>query len=96
MKDLQSFVDILVNKYKTNVKGTGPIKFHLGADFEMDPEGTLVMSPTKYIARMVQTYEWFFGCKPSTKALSPLVQTITQSLTNLSFLMMMVSNNTNH
>ena len=72
MKDPQAFVDTLTNKYNFKVKGTGPIQFHLGADFERDPDGTLVMSPTKYISRMVQTYERFYGCKPSTRALSPL------------------------
>ena len=72
MKDPQAFVDTLTSKYNFKVKGTGPIQFHLGADFEREADGTLVMSPTKYIARMVQTYERFYGCKPSTRALSPL------------------------
>ncbi len=46
----------------------------MGANFERDDDGTLVMSPTKYIGRMVQTYERFYNSKPSTKAFSPLDQ----------------------
>ena len=72
MKDPQAFVDALTNKYNFKVKGTGPIEFHLGADFNCESDETLVMSPTKYIGRMIQTYERFYNSKPSTRAQSPL------------------------
>ena len=72
MKDPQSFVDVLVNKCNYKVKGTGPLEFHLGADFHCDSDGTLCMAPKKYIERMIQSYEQMFGEKPHMNAYSPL------------------------
>ena len=43
--------DILIDKYKFKLKGTGPISFHLGCDFFQDKEGVLCMAPKKYIKR---------------------------------------------
>jgi len=34
---------------KFKLKGTGPISFHLGCNFERDKDGTLIMQPTKCI-----------------------------------------------
>jgi len=72
MEQPQTFVDALVEKYKFKVKGTGPLQFHLGADFHRGDDGVLCMTPTKYIDRLVQSYERMFGEKPSTKIYSPL------------------------
>ena len=72
MKKLQDFVKVLKSKYKLKVKGTGPLEFHLGADFYCDEDNVLCMAPHKYIERMVQSYECMFGEKPSTNAYSPL------------------------
>ena len=55
------------------LKGTGPIKFHLGCDFFRDDSGTLCMGPRTYIDRMCMQYESMFGTKPKAVYTSPLV-----------------------
>ena len=49
MNDLKKFADTLIEKFKFKLKRTGPIKYHLGMDFERDPDGTLYYAPRKYI-----------------------------------------------
>jgi transposase InsO family protein len=72
MKDPSSFLKVLTEKYKFKLKGSGPITFHLGCDFERDENGTLCMSPRQYIERMVSQYERMFASKPRTNVTSPL------------------------
>ena len=33
-KDPKGLCELLINKYKYKLKGTGPISFHLGCDFQ--------------------------------------------------------------
>ena len=68
----KEFTQLLIDKYKFKLKGTGPISFHLGCDFVRDDDGVLCLKPRKYIDRMVASYEQMFGEKPSTKVTSPL------------------------
>ena len=72
LRDPESFVEILHNKYGFDTKGTGPLSYHLGADFERDEDGILCMSPKKYIDRMMLNFKQTFGTRPSTKYSSPL------------------------
>jgi hypothetical protein len=72
MKHPESFLDVLTSKYKFKLKGSGPIAFHLGCDFNLDHDGTLCMSLQQYIDRMAMEYEQMFGTKPHTKVTSPL------------------------
>jgi hypothetical protein len=72
MKDPQRFVDVLTEKHKFKLKGTGSISFHLGCDFFRDDDGTLCMAPRKYIEKMVSNYEMIFGEKPKLNVNSPL------------------------
>ena len=75
MKDPKSFADVLESKYGFKLKGTGELNFHLGANFSRDPDGTLCMSPSKYISeRLVSAYEKMFGEKPSMNVLFILEQ----------------------
>jgi Reverse transcriptase (RNA-dependent DNA polymerase) len=67
----EKFTDVLENKHKFKLKGTGPIAFHLGMDFTRDNDGTLCISPTKYIEKLIKNYEKSFGIKPKQFA-SPL------------------------
>jgi hypothetical protein len=53
----------LEEKHSLKLKGTGPLKFHLGCDFVRDPDGTLAMGPQKYIDKMMQNYEHMFPDK---------------------------------
>jgi len=72
VKDPQSFIQILRDKYQFKIKEAGPLEFHLGADSFRDDEGTLCMAPQKYIDRLAASYEKMFGEKPSAKMYSPL------------------------
>ena len=73
LKDPQQFISNLKNKHGFKFKGMGPIKYHLGANFEREPDGTLSMSPRKYIIDCLsKSYETMFGEKPPTKWSSPL------------------------
>lgn len=45
LKDPQTFIDILKQKHNFKIKEAGPLKFHLGADFFWDKEGTMWMRP---------------------------------------------------
>ena len=73
LKDPEQLINNLQNKHGFKFKGTRPIKYHLGANFEREPNGTLSMSPKKYITeRLTKSYKNMFGERPSTKFLSPL------------------------
>ena len=71
-KQPYAFVDILKSNYHSKIKEAGPLNFYLGADFFRDEDGTLCMTPQKYIERLVSSYEKMFGEKPSAKMYSPL------------------------
>jgi Reverse transcriptase (RNA-dependent DNA polymerase) len=72
MKDPQEFISVLETKYKFKLKGTGPIEVHLGMTFQRDQDGVLCISATKFIEKMIGTYEKFFGEKPKHNVSSPL------------------------
>ena len=72
MKDPKEFTNTLEKKHKFKLKGTGPISFHLGMDFNRDDDNTLCISPAKYIDKLIQNYAKLFGMKPSTSVTSPL------------------------
>jgi hypothetical protein len=75
MKDPETFTKVLsdtAGRYKFKLKGTGPIKFHLGCDFERDAHGTLSMTPKKYIQKMYDGYVRMFGEKPKLVYHAPL------------------------
>jgi hypothetical protein len=71
-KDPKAITDLLMEKHKFKLKGTGPISFHLGCDFFRDSDGVMCMAPKKYIEKMISTYEQMFGEKPRTCYSSPL------------------------
>ena len=72
-KDPKAIISALMDKPNNfKLKGTGPLKFHLGCDFFRDEDGTLCFGPCKYIERMSDQYKKLFGKAPSTKYSSPL------------------------
>jgi Reverse transcriptase (RNA-dependent DNA polymerase) len=71
MKNPKDFMDVLEKKHKFKLKGTVLIAFHLGMDFTRDEDGTLCISHTKYIEKLIRNYEKSFGMKPKELA-SPL------------------------
>ena len=64
MVDPAGFCKILKTKYNYKLKGDGPLRYHLGCDFERDPDGTLFYGPFKYIDKMMESYERLFGEPP--------------------------------
>lgn len=57
---------------KFKLKGTGPVKFHLGCDYWRDEDGTLCVGPQKYIERMEDAYKQMFGSAPKQNVQSPM------------------------
>lgn len=69
----KTIIDTLTGPaYNFKLKGTGTIAYHLGMDFYRDNDGTLVLSASKYIDKMMDSYYRIFGTKPSTVYRSPL------------------------
>jgi hypothetical protein len=72
LEDPKTFIDGLMTKYKYKaINGIGPIKYHLGCDFERDDDGTLFQTPRKYISKMMERYQHMFGGPPK-EAKTPL------------------------
>ena len=60
MKDPDAFIKTLQgDPYNFKFKGTSEVDFHLGADYGRDPDGTLYMSPRRYIEQIGETYTRF-------------------------------------
>ena len=79
VRDPQAFIHTLTEKYKFKLKGTCQLgssgSYHLGMDFTRNHAGKLLISPTKYIDKMMATYQHLFGEKPKhiERCRSPLV-----------------------
>ena len=58
--------------YNFDLKGSGPINFHLGCSFERGDDGVLCMAPGRYIDKMVDFYKQLFGEQPNQKYKAPL------------------------
>ena len=86
LEDPMSLIDNLKEKNNFKFKGTGPLTFHLGADFFRDDTGTLCMAPRKYIDRTIQNYERIFGSKPPHNVYSPLEQNNHPEIDDTEFL----------
>jgi hypothetical protein len=46
------------------IKGEGMLSYHLGCEYEQNPDGTLVASPKKYISKILETYKVMFNEDP--------------------------------
>ena len=47
----KELISILKSKYHLQVKGDGPLTYHLGAHYFHDPDRTMVCPPKKYIEK---------------------------------------------
>ena len=54
------FIHTLKKKHDLKIKGEGPLKYHLGCDYHMDPDGTLVAQPKKYISKILDSFHQMF------------------------------------
>ena len=71
MKNPKAFFDELKGTYGFKLKGDGSIDYHLGLNFYLDKDGTMIQRPAKYIEKMVETYVRMYKEKPP-KAKTPL------------------------
>ena len=76
MKDPEYFLEQLKGPQGNfKLKGSSPLKFHLGCGFHYESTGTLCMDAGKYINKMQDTYKQRFDSDPPKKnALSPLAK----------------------
>ena len=61
------FIHTLKRKHNLKIKGDGPLKYHLGCDYHMDPDGTLVALAKKYISMILDSFHQMFRVKASPK-----------------------------
>ena len=54
------------------IKGDRPLEYHLGCDYKLDKDGTLVAQPTKYINKILDSYKKMFPNENFINAKSPL------------------------
>ena len=55
----EQIIKDLKEKFKLKIKGDGPLEYHLGCDYKLDKD-TLVAQPTKYINKILESYEKMF------------------------------------
>ena len=96
MDQPKDFEKSLHEKYNFKLKGIGAIEYHIGMDFFCNKDGTLCIKPTKYIAKMMDTYTCMFGAPPSTRVHSPAEAGNHPNLTIQNFSMLKAYSNTNH
>ena len=72
-KEPESFFNSLQDKdeFGYTLKDVGPVKFHLGADFYQDGDGTHCYGSTTYAKRFLEHFEYTMGGKP-TKRMAPM------------------------
>ena len=56
-----AIIQIFKPKYHLKVKEDGKLTYHLGADYFVDPDGTFVSQPRKYIDKLADTYRRLFN-----------------------------------
>ena len=70
-KNLEAIVKLLIHDFKFQLKGVGPMTYHLECNFFCDSDGPLCQSPKKYIIHLLKNYVRMFGNQPQ-KYTSPL------------------------
>ena len=68
----QKIIQDLKDKFMLKIKGDGPLEYHLGCDYKLDKDGTLVAQPTKYINKILDSYKKIFPNGNFINAKSPL------------------------
>ena len=65
-------IHTLKRKHNLKIKGDGPLKYHLGCDYHLDPDGTLVALPKKCISTILDSFHQMFPGKRLPQVKSPL------------------------
>ena len=68
----QQIIKDLKEKFKLKIKGDGPLEYHLGCDYKLDKDDTLVAQPINYISKILESYKKMFPNKNFLNAKSPL------------------------
>ena len=68
----QKNIQDLKDKCMLKIKGDGPLEYHLGCDYKLGKDGTLVAQPTKYINKILDSYKKMFPNENFINAKSPL------------------------
>ena len=66
------FIHTLKRKHNLKIKGDGPLQYHLGCDYHLDPDGTLVALPKKYISKILDSFHQMFPGESFPQVKSPL------------------------
>ena len=67
-----AFIHTLKRKHNFKIKGDEPLKYHLGCDYHMDPDGTLVAQPKMYISKIIDSFHQKFPGESLHKVKCPL------------------------
>ena len=59
----QKIIQDLKQIFKLKIKGDGPLEYHLGCDYKLDKDGTLVAQPIRDINKIVESYNMMFPDK---------------------------------
>ena len=65
------FIHTHKRKHNLKFKGEGPLKYHLGCDYHMDPDGTLVAQPKTYISKFRDSFHQMFPGESLPQVKSP-------------------------
>ena len=71
-QDPGQIIQSLKEDFKLKVKGDGPLRHHLGADYTRDKDNTLECQPKKYIERLAESYHSMFKQNPPKNMRTPL------------------------
>ena len=81
----QKIVQDLKDKFMLKIKGDEPLEYHLGCDYKLDKDGTLVAQPTKYINKILDSYKKMLPNENFINAKSPLEKNDHPELDNSEF-----------
>ena len=56
----ERMIHALKKKHNLKNKGDGPLKYHLGCDYHLDPDGTLIALHKKYITKIPDSFHQMF------------------------------------
>ena len=62
----------LERKIQTQIKGDGPLEYHLGCDYKLEKDGTLMAQPIRYINKILESYKKMCPDEKFINAKSPL------------------------
>ena len=71
-EDPPGFMNTLKDKHKLRIKRDGPLEYHLGCDYQLDPDGSLVSLRKKYISKILDSFTKMFPGETLPNVRSPM------------------------